>query len=185
MSQDYHLGGDDGGAGTWMPDIFEDLVVSFGIRSMIDIGCGSGANTKWFLDRGVSALGVEGLHEYIIKSRMPVGLVIEHDYTTGPLVLEQAFDLAWSSEFVEHVEEKFIPNFMSTFSKCRHACITHATPGQGGFHHVNEQLSEYWIKKFSENGFALDELKTNQYRATGPNTAYGRRTLTVFHNQNT
>jgi FkbM family methyltransferase len=176
-----HLGGSDGGAGTNLPDIFERLVQQLDLCSVIDIGCGEGNGSKWWHDRGLYVLGVDGFPEYIANNRLPREHLHLHDYTQGPFVPDMTFDLGWSSEFVEHVEARFVPNFMATFARCKHACITFATPGQGGYHHVNEQLEAYWIGKFSEAGFDLDREATEQMRDTGRNTGYGRRTLTLFH----
>lgn len=183
MIQDHHLGGADSTVGTWMPDVWEELVNRFNLRSVIDVGCGTGINTKWFLDRGLKAIGIEGHPPYIDASPMPYGSIVCHDFTLGPYSQETIFDLGWSSEFVEHVEEKFIPNFMAVFQKCRYVCITFATPGQGGFHHVNENTTEYWEAKFLEFDLIHIPRETEWMRATGPNTFYGRRTLTFFKNQ--
>jgi hypothetical protein len=38
-----------------------------------------------------------------------------HDYTQGPFRKRQKFDLCWCCEFVEHVEEEYVSNFLATF----------------------------------------------------------------------
>jgi hypothetical protein len=35
--------------------------------------------------------------------------------------------------------------------------MTHALPGQGGYHHVNCQPPEYWINHMKERGYNLSE----------------------------
>jgi uncharacterized protein (DUF1330 family) len=42
--------------------------------------------------------------------------------------------------------------------------MTHAVPGQKGWHHVNCQPSEYWINHLSSRGYELleDDSKTIQ-----------------------
>ena len=180
----FHLGGADNVVETWMPDIWEGLIEKYDIRSVIDIGCGRGQNAKWFLDRGIYTIGVEGNLAYLNRGNMPLNKTVLHDYTMAPYVPETAFDLCWSSEFVEHVEEKHIPNFIATFQRCKFVCLTHATPGQGGHHHVNEQTTEYWVKKMEDAGFQHILHQTREMRATGPDTDYGRRTLTFFKNKN-
>ncbi len=67
-------------------------------------------------------------------------------------------------EFVEHVEEQYIRNFMTTFAGCRHVFITAAVPGQPGYHHVNCQYGQYWISQFREIGFTLDREATDGVR---------------------
>ncbi len=185
MNDVSHMGGTAlvGDPMTFVPDVWEKLIAKYAIKSVLDIGSGVGVNAKWFLDHGIKAFGIEGFPDYLRHSVLPDGHMFSHDYTKGPFHLG-IFDLGWSSEFVEHVEEKYIPNFMVTFQNCRYACITHATPGQGGYHHVNEQPTEYWIQRFKEAGFTHLEEDTTWMRATGPSTHYGRRTLTLFRNDN-
>lgn len=118
-------------------------------KSMIDIGCGPGGMETIAIQHGVSWTGVDG-DETVIRPG-----VVYHDYTKGPLVLPAA-DLAWSVEFVEHVEEQYVPNFMATFSCCQRAFITAAPPGAPGWHHVNCRDAAYWIEVFRQAGFEFD-----------------------------
>lgn len=181
-----HLGGaslevPDGN--TFMPDVWQMLIDRYGIKSVVDVGCGAGWNTAWWHERGFYAVGIEGWPEAIAKTRMPMQRMIVHDYATGPLLLDRTFDLGWCSEFVEHVEERFVSNFIATFKCCRSVCMTYATPGQTGFHHVNEQELEYWVARMAENGFKHIESETARLRATDAWKApWGRRTLTFFIN---
>ncbi len=184
MSDTSHLGGTAlvGDPMTFCPDVWEYLIKKYDIKSVIDVGSGVGVNARWFLDHGLDAYAVEGFPDYIRHSVVPMDRMIAHDYTRGPYVPTRSFDLGWSSEFVEHVEAQFVPNFMATFRKCRHVCMTHATPGQGGYHHVNEQPGAYWIEKMREVGFTHLEEDSKWMQATGPDTHYGRRTLMLFYN---
>jgi FkbM family methyltransferase len=168
-----------------MVDVWERLVTQYDLCSVLDIGCGEGNHTRWWHERGLYVLGVDGFPAYIThaveRNGLPAAQMTLHDFTKGPFVPDETFDLAWSSEFVEHVEAQFVPNFMASFRRARHVCLTFATPGQGGWHHVNEQLEAYWIERFAEAGFDLDRPETEAMRDTGRNTAYGRRTLTWFN----
>lgn len=179
-----HLGGTAlvGDPQTFTPDVWVKLIEKYGFKSMLDIGSGVGVNAKWFLDHGIDAHAVEGFPDYIANAVLPRERITQHDYTKGPWVPARVFDLGWSSEFVEHVEECHVPNFMVTFQRCRYTCITHATPGQGGYHHVNEQPSDYWITRFQDAGFRHHEADSAWMQATGPDTHYGRRTLMLFEN---
>lgn len=181
MNTNDHLGGSDGGAGTNLPDIFDRLKLKYRIKSVIDVGCGEGNGTRWWYDNGVHVIGVDGFEQYIENNRIPKENLILHDYTKGPLFLNQVFDLGWTSEFVEHVEEKYVVNFLATLAFCKHICMTFATPGQSGHHHVNCQDEDYWIGQMHSIGFKIDRQETEAMRDTGRNTSYGRRTLTLFH----
>lgn len=185
MSEDLsHLGGTAivGDPMTFVPDVWEYLLKKYPIKSMIDIGCGVGINARWFQERGIIAHGVEGFPDYIRHTVLPKESLTQHDYTTGPFIPKRMYDLGWSSEFVEHVEEKYVPNFIFTFYCCKYVCMTHATPGQGGYHHVNEQPGDYWITRMQDAGFRHLEEDSAWMQSTGPNTHYGRRTLMLFQN---
>jgi hypothetical protein len=187
MNDVSHMGGTAlvGDPMTFVPDVWEYLIKKYAIKSMIDVGSGVGVNAKWFLDHGIDAYAVEGFPDYLRNSVLPEGRMISHDYTTGPYIPDRTFDLGWSSEFVEHVEQRFVDNFIETFKRCRYVCMTHATPGQGGYHHVNEQLSAYWIEKMADASYEHLSEDSAWMQATGPNTHYGRRrTLTLFKNDN-
>lgn len=180
---DEHLGGATPiDTNTYMEDVFGFLLVKYEIKSVIDIGCGYGQTLKWFSEHGLcNVMGVEGWEEAISKSVLPSSCLIKHDYTTGPLNHGCPYDLAWSAEFVEHVEEKFVPNFMQTFRLARYAVITHGEPGQHGHNHVNCQTTEYWVDKFSQFGFAHDESESQLLRRTDRwKASWGRRSLCFF-----
>lgn len=179
-----HLGGailDNGGdANTWMPDIWNRLIVDYQIRSVIDIGCGAGFVTKWFRDNLGDAVGVEG--DPTAWSQRQTDAIVLHDYAKGPYTPTRGYDLGWCAEFVEHVDEKYIENWMATLQWCRYVAMTFAKIGQGGHHHVNEQEEPYWLKKFSEFGFSHVSEETQKMRATSKGETWGRPTLTFFKN---
>ena len=148
-----HLGGyvKGGDEATHFPDLWRWLVNRQGVRSVIDVGCGEGHSTRFFRDLGCRVLGVDG-----VPQEDPS--IVEWDYTTGPLPLAGGtrFDLCWSCEFVEHIEERFVPNFLPSFACADLVMITHAEPGQGGYHHVNLQHAAYWIGAMAAMGFKID-----------------------------
>jgi SAM-dependent methyltransferase len=154
-----HLGGHenltqfDEGAFDW-------LVEYTGARSFLDIGCGPGGMAAYALSRGLDAVGVDG--DPSCAHGCP--FIIEHDYTKGPLDAGR-FDLGWAVEFVEHVDERYLANFMATLSGCKTVFITAAVPGQPGHHHVNCQWGDYWIARFAEAGFEHDRQATIDVRA--------------------
>lgn len=157
MVVDGHLGGYiPGGDPATVYEALWQALIDDGVESIIDVGCGDGVALRYFAARGVTVVGVDGIEQ-------PDDRILQHDYTTGPLALPEA-DLAWSCEFVEHVEERYIANFARTFQCARTLLMTHAMPGQGGWHHVNCQPSTYWIDRLSEYGFEYDERLTKWSR---------------------
>jgi SAM-dependent methyltransferase len=163
---DDHVGGCNiyGDPCTELPKTWKYLVDTLNIKSVVDVGCGFGFHSKYFKEvLDCEVLGIEGSSKVVELSLLPENIVW-HDYTKGAYPLSKVYDLGWCIECVEHIEEQYIPNFMETFKSCRYVAMTHGTPGQGGYHHVNCQPMEYWLKVFSENGFELEQQLTDTSR---------------------
>lgn len=178
-----HLGGSGPGGDpkTFMPDVWGYVCLKYGLRSVLDVGCALGFNACWFLDRGYDVEGVEGFPSYVRDNLLPKERLHQHDYTKGPFVPAREFDLTLCTEFVEHVEQEFIGNFVTTFRWCRYVLMTHALPGQGGYHHVTERFPDFWEKVMVDAGFKLLLEDTNLLRSTYlPRENYGRNTLMLF-----
>ena len=156
-----HLGGHmnithiDDGALSWVMD-------RFGVQTYIDIGCGPGGMVEHAMSRGLRCLGVDG--DPLVERNITDNFVL-HDYAQNAYVPSEMFDLAWSCEFVEHVDETYVPNYMRTFQAARHVCMTYAPPGTVGYHHVNCREESYWIDVFTQYGFEHDADLTQQLRA--------------------
>ena len=156
MDRESHLGGyvPGGDKWTWFPNLWTWFVHSFEIKSVLDIGCGEGHSTKFFHDLGCDVLGIEGSSQAIKDSVIPE-MIKKYDFCDGPYIPDKTYDLIWCCEFVEHVEEKYLSNFLKTFESGKYLLLTHATPGQGGYHHVNEQSFVYWLQYLQNIGFKL------------------------------
>jgi SAM-dependent methyltransferase len=151
----YVVGGDDA---TWYPDLWRWLAAEFNVTSVLDIGCGEGHSLKFFRDDlGCEVAGVDGLPQTDES-------IIALDFTKAEFVPARDFDLAWCCEFVEHIEEKHLPNFLSCFKASRHVAMTHAAPGQGGHHHVNCRTTDYWLGVMAACGFRHLPDKTEYAR---------------------
>jgi Methyltransferase domain len=161
-----HLGGywKGGDPNTFCPELWQSVVKEYGVTSVIDVGCGEGHSTKFFSELGLTARGIEG-GALAFKHSVVPHLTVRHDYTKGPYVPDREFDLVWCCEFVEHVEERYVANFLATFSVARYCLMTHAFPGQTGYHHVNCQPAEYWIARLAAVGFRYDEAVTARLRS--------------------
>jgi len=133
-----------------------------GVHTLVDIGCGPGGQVRNANRSGMKAIGIDG-DPVLIGGEW----FMRHDFTTGPAdygIAAGRFDLAWSCEFLEHVEERFLPNVMELFKRCGWAAVTAAPPGKGGHHHVNCQTSEYWIERFGEAGLEYQSDMTMEMR---------------------
>jgi cyclopropane fatty-acyl-phospholipid synthase-like methyltransferase len=155
-----HLGGNIKGGDemTWFPELWDWLINTFEPKSILDIGCGEGHLMKYFFDRFIEVHGIEGMQKNkdnapeIIKNK-----IVVHDYTKG-CCYSPYIDMVISCEFVEHVEETFIKNFLINFCTGRTLVLTHALPHQDGYHHVNCQTDDYWIQIFNRLGYSLSPV---------------------------
>jgi SAM-dependent methyltransferase len=149
------------------------LVQRFDVKSMLDVGCGTGGMVDYANSIGVAAHGVDG------DPHMARAEVDTHDFTKGVYQLEEEVDLIWSVEFVEHVEEKYTQNFLDTFLSGKVLFMTHALPQQGGKHHVNLQWADYWIVKLQEQ-WDLDQEATNHIRTFSKVIPYVKHSAMVW-----
>jgi cyclopropane fatty-acyl-phospholipid synthase-like methyltransferase len=134
-------------------------------KTMIDLGCGTGRTVKWFADRGVESLGVEG--SSLAISHSPSGISIIHADLRKGLDIGKKFDLVWSFEVAEHLPAKYADIFVETLCRLGNSIvISAAKPDQPGEGHFNCQPAEYWIEKFASRGFQLDQIRTDLLRAT-------------------
>lgn len=163
--EDGHLGGcvKGGDPATFYPGLWTAIIEDFGIKSILDIGCGEGHSLEYFNSKGIQAIGLEGCEEPINNSKVK-NLIIKHDFTTGPYLFnnKESFDAIWCCEFLEHVDAQYEKNIFDTiyFSQAKYLFITHAVPGQGGYNHVNLQNASYWINKLAPYRYKLRAKST-------------------------
>lgn len=156
------------------------LIERYDIKSMYDVGCGTGGMVKIAKEKGIEAVGIDG--DFTVKYPPDIEIII-HDFTNGPLDCTEKH-LSWSCEFLEHVEEKFMDNYFSVFKKTNIVCCTFCNLKGKGHHHVNVQNQEYWDEKFLLNGFKKDIDSTSYIREHSSMVRdFVRNTGTVYINQ--
>jgi SAM-dependent methyltransferase len=150
-------------------------------RSVIDVGCGSGAWLSAFRENGVEQiLGLDGDHVD------PSWLVIPKDYFRAvdlakPFDLDRKFDLAMSLEVAEHLPKKHARDFVRNLVNLSPLVVfSAAVPFQGGVHHVNEQWPEFWQGLFEESGYkSLDLIRKQFWKNAGVKYWY-RQNMFLF-----
>jgi 2-polyprenyl-3-methyl-5-hydroxy-6-metoxy-1,4-benzoquinol methylase len=87
------------------PSVWKYMVETLGVHSLLDVGCGRGTSTTWFLKHGVDILCAEGSHDAYEKTFLPdpATQMVEHDFSRGPWWPEKTYDAVWAVEFLEHV----------------------------------------------------------------------------------
>jgi hypothetical protein len=101
-----HLGGfTDIDTSGISPRAWKWMVNRLNIQSVLDVGCGRGISTTWFLFHGLRALCVEGSHDARERTMLPDPdtQMVEHDFSRGPWWPGQTSDAVWCVEFLEHV----------------------------------------------------------------------------------
>jgi SAM-dependent methyltransferase len=125
-------------------------------RSVVDLGCGTGAWLSVFKEYGVEdILGIDG--EYVDRE----SLLIPHEQFVAqdlaqPVQLDRRFDLAMSLEVAEHLATESADVLIDSLAALAAAVLfSAAIPEQDGAHHVNTQWPHYWRERFKARGFEL------------------------------
>jgi SAM-dependent methyltransferase len=129
-------------------------------RSVVDVGCGSGAWLAEAARLGVEDyLGVDGFTPDASLA-IPRERFATHDLT-APLRLDRRFDLALCLEVGEHLPERAADVLVESLAGLAPAVLfSAAVPGQGGDNHVNESWPDYWVERFAARGYiAVDAIR--------------------------
>jgi hypothetical protein len=123
-------------------------------RSVLDIGCGAGAWLASARELGIEdCQGIEGGQPDDDELLVPRESIAWRDLRQ-PVDLGRRFDLMISLEVAEHLPAEDKATYLDTIERHGDALLfSAAVPGQGGFHHVNEQWPSYWADALDERGF--------------------------------
>jgi cyclopropane fatty-acyl-phospholipid synthase-like methyltransferase len=171
--------------------IVRDLV-SF--NHVVDFGCGIGAWMAAATWLGASkVIGVDGPWSGDVMTDDKITFhggdvsvtrsqILSVDMASeDPPNLMKTFDLAMSIEVAEHLPETRAEIFCQALvDAADYVLFSAATPGQGGFLHINEQPLEYWVAKFWARGYVpLDVVRPAIYGCAWI-YPYIRRNIVMF-----
>ena len=108
------------------PNVWKLMMEKIGIKSVVDVGCGRGISTSFFLHQGIESTCIEGSHDAVTKSVLPSSNIIEHDYSRGPYWTKNTVDAIWCVEFLERVSRKYHRNLFPTFKKAALVFASHS-----------------------------------------------------------
>jgi hypothetical protein len=147
---------------------------------VLDLGAGLGYSSHYFYRAGLQVIAVDGLEFNVKNSIYPSTLV---DLTVSNVICR--VDLVHCQEVVEHIEEKYLEYLLKSLTCGKFICMTNALPGQGGYHHVNEQPVEYWVNHLGRHGCDLMVEDTKRVRelAEKDGACYLARTGIVLSNR--
>jgi hypothetical protein len=178
-----HLGGnlENGDPETFSPNVWNFLLSKCSPKKILDLGCGRGHTSKWFIDNNIEVISVDGLEENVTNSIVPA---VMHDLTVSPFKCN--VDLVICIEVVEHIEGQYIENLLDSLCNGSFIYMTHAVPGQTGYHHVNCQDSEYWINHLEKRNYRLlaDDSEESRRLATLDKAKWIAQNGMLFKNEN-
>lgn len=126
--------------------------------SVLDVGCGTGVLLSQLQAGGVRCRGLEYSSAGLQFCRERGLDVTQFDLETDAPDGGCRVDTVISTEVGEHLPETVADRYVDLLCRAGDTVVfTAATPGQGGWDHVNEQPHAYWIAKFRARGFDLDE----------------------------
>jgi len=144
------------------PNLWHFMFGPLAIKSIVDVGCGRGHSTSFFMKQGAKVLCVEGSRDAVSQSMLPANLIVEHDFSRGPWWPEETYDAVWCVEFLEHVARPFMNNYLPIFKKSALLFVT--SSAWGGWHHVEVHEEWWWIGRMTAAGFVFSSQLTDLVR---------------------
>lgn len=156
-----HVGGNiwQGDPLTFAPSVWRYLLDRFACRSVLDVGSGRGHAAHWFHRAGAMVVAVDASAANVKSALHPT---VHHDLMYGSL--NCPVDLVHCQEVAEHIPEAALHNFLRTLSNGETIVMSHAEPGQVGYHHVNLQPPDYWITHIVSYGYRFLDIDTDRVR---------------------
>ena len=132
-----------------------DLIKSYSPTSVLDVGCGMGP-LVWKLNKNhIRAMGVD------------FALVLKEKFWSGPYFVcanakalpfpNKSFDLIFSMDFFEHIEEKDIPLVLNEMKRVGHRIIAIVAEditgkqliGKARLYHCTHKTLDWWKNKLT------------------------------------
>lgn len=174
-----YIGGHLIDAVEWDDNLIDELQQRYSIRSVLDIGCGSGLSIELFQNHGVEAWGVEGNLAILDGPSKMKQRIMVVDLTKQWIEWPTKMDLVWCTEVLEHIPCACDSNLIRTISSsaAKVVFVTAAQPNQPGYNHVNCQPLEYWISRFEKHGLKYLEETNNILDKLSNEGSFGRNYL--------
>jgi SAM-dependent methyltransferase len=150
-------------------------------KSVLDVGCGTGAWLREFAENGVGVIqGIDG--DYLERAQLLIDptFFVASDLTE-PITLDREYDLALCIEVAEHLPPSSASMLIEELTSAAQAVMfSAAIPGQEGVNHVNEQWLDYWRVRFSTRGFTMIDVFRPRTRDDSRIAFYIRQNLVLF-----
>jgi SAM-dependent methyltransferase len=147
------------------PVIADSIVRDLAPRTVIDVGCGTGALLAALQERGRVVSGLEYADAAIDLCRRRRLNVQRFDIESDIYRGDEMFDVAICMEVAEHLPQQHAGRLVELLTSLSNMVVfTAAGPGQDGADHCNLQPPAYWIAKFVHDGFEYDRLLTARWQ---------------------
>lgn len=133
------------------------------IKSVVDIGCGTGTWLSEFIKHDVNnVLGIDG--NWVDEKMLLIPKDKFHSKDLNQKFnLERKYDLAISLEVAEHIKKENSDIFIDNLCKLSDVILfSAAIPNQFGEGHINCNWQEYWIEKFEKRGYKTIDIIRNK-----------------------
>lgn len=122
-------------------------------KTVIDIGCGTGAWAAVAADLGCVVRGVDK----DVPEHLQLVPVINHDLNKDPYPCE-GWDLAICLEVAEHLQPEAGDGLVEGLAQAGAVLFSAATPGQPGVGHIHCQPHAYWHGLFWDHGLRANHV---------------------------
>lgn len=155
--------------------VLPSVLAATGARSVVDVGCGTGA---WLAVAAEHGCQIYGHDSYDGALLIHPDSYIRGDIEEG--VPCNGVDLAICLEVGEHLPPSSAGPLVDGLCGAQFVLFSAAIPGQGGVHHVNEQWGTWWAALFAERGYVGSSDLRWQFWADREVADWYRQNILVF-----
>lgn len=153
------------------------------VHKLLDVGCGTGG---WLREAEALGIEIQGIDaawvppEQMVVSRDRVRFADLSIANKLPFA-SQSFDMVVCLEVIEHLPANRAAWLAEELVRCAPVVMfSGATPGQGGYGHVNERPFSYWASLFTNKGYVLDDCVRPSIAQRESIPSWYRKNIVVF-----
>lgn len=120
-----------------------------GIKTIYDIGCGTGVYIQELINRNLDCIGFELSPQAYYDCKTNISLM--HQIDVSKPIRNKQRDLVLSIEVAEHIEPDLVDIYIDNLKNLSSKYIYITSSDKPGKHHVNPQPSKYWIDKVTSD----------------------------------
>lgn len=137
--------------------------------SILDFGCGSGRDTRYFLDHGYNVTAIDGSKEICIEATKYTGISVKQ-MLFDELDEENIYDGIWACASILHLPKKNLENVFDKMSKAlKKEGIIYTSFKYGDFEgkRKDRYFTDFTQETFTNFIFKIPQLKMKEIWITG------------------